>query len=466
MPRVSTIASRPALALTFLLLLGTTACGTTASGVLGVSVSGPQPATQSHGSRLPRITWSPSTASAPAATVASQPAVAPAGTAPPSLMPIVGSTSSTSSSAASKVTWGMFSVPSSPAPPLPGVSVLTLEFTWASAEPQPGVFDETYFSQQRAILAAYGAAGYTRVVLNFGMQTAPSWLLSLPGARFVNQNGVAWTADSTPNLVFDPVLRAYAAAYTAKVFAELGTSWYAIRVGGGPLGELAYPTVRNDAGNTVAPCPAQQPGFVCPYYWAFDATAQTLNPVPGWLPGQASPNGQAATFLNWYLDSLKNYQNWQIATVRAACPLCPIAVLYPSWGMRPGDFGAAVADNLGGASSAELNGEVQGGRDHQRQILGIVDPNTIVWGTWADNSGTVSWLAGLAAQRGLPLMGENGGPGATSKATALIANAETYGMKAAFWIRYGDPGTSDFLAGIAAGQPWRLRMWKGTDRLG
>ncbi|MFN2582308.1 MAG: beta-galactosidase, partial [Candidatus Dormibacteria bacterium] len=347
-----------------------------------------------------------------------------------------------------KPTWGMFSVPTSPVPSLPNVSVVVLEFTWSSAEPQQGVYNESYFSNLRNIIAAWQAAGIRQFVLNFGMHNAPSWLLNMPNGRLVDQHGVAWTGDNTPNLFFNATLRSYAADYTNKVFSELGTNWYAIRVGGGPLGELDYPTLRNDSNNSIDPCPSQRAGFVCPYYWAFDGAAQASDPVRGWLPGQSSPNGQASTFLNWYLDSLKNFQNWQVSTVRAACPSCPVAVLYPSWGMRSGDFQAAVNDNLAGASSPELNGEVQGGRDHQRQITGLTDANTIVWGTWCDNSGTVSWLAGLALQQHLPMMGENGGPGATSKATALISNALTYGMRAAFWIRYADPGTDTFLAGI------------------
>ena len=41
-----------------------------------------------------------------------------------------------------------------------------------------------------------------------------------------------------------------------------------------------------------------------PLLWAFDATAQAQNPVPGWRPGQPSPNGEARTFYYWYVDNL------------------------------------------------------------------------------------------------------------------------------------------------------------------
>lgn len=67
-----------------------------------------------------------------------------------------------------------------------------------------------------------------------------------------------------------------------------------LRLGGGHYGELSYP--RNGP-----------PGGV---YWAFDARATEKNPVPWWRPGQPSPNGEALTFLTWYLGALVDYQDW------------------------------------------------------------------------------------------------------------------------------------------------------------
>ena len=43
----------------------------------------------------------------------------------------------------------------------------------------------------------------------------------------------------------------------------------------------------------------------------------TVNPVPSWKPGAPSKNHTSArVFLNWYMNSLKNYHDWQIKTTR------------------------------------------------------------------------------------------------------------------------------------------------------
>ena len=59
--------------------------------------------------------------------------------------------------------------------------------------------------------------------------------------------------------------------------------------------------------------------------------------MPGWRPGDPSPRGEARKFLGWYLDMLTRYQNWQVRALRRSYD-GPVAMLYASWGMRPGDF--------------------------------------------------------------------------------------------------------------------------------
>src|SRR5439155_24884106 len=104
-----------------------------------------------------------------------------------------------------------------------------------------------------------------------------------------DQNANVYTGSDEPNLVWATEYRSLAAAYTAKVFNELGSDFYAVRVGGGHWGELTYPATFGSNGR------------VKNSYWAFDADAARSDPVPGWKPGQASPNGEASKFLNWYL---------------------------------------------------------------------------------------------------------------------------------------------------------------------
>jgi hypothetical protein len=347
--------------------------------------------------------------------------------------------------AAAAPTWGMFSVPA----PVPsgvfsgGVRALVVEMTWARAEPTDNRFDASYFQSVRNRVAAYRAAGY-KVVLNMGMHHAPPWLLAKPNARFVNQDGVRYTASDEPNLIFATTLRPYAQDYVNRVMKELGTNWYAVRVGGGHWGELTYPQLFDTRSNTNDPCPERPDGKLCNYYWAFDGAAKASNPVPTWKPGKPSPNGEAGRFINWYINSLTKYQNWQIGSLRTAGYTGSAAVLYPSWGVRSGQLAGAVSRNLDGSTSVEVNGELQRGFDHQRHIAAVTDSRAVVWGTWADKDGTLDWLASLARAHSpqLAVMGENAGPGTTARVDTAMREAQANNLTALFWVRYGEAHTS------------------------
>ncbi|MHA3702952.1 beta-galactosidase [Jatrophihabitans sp. YIM 134969] len=306
-----------------------------------------------------------------------------------------------------------------------GVSIGLIEMQWSVAEPAPGVYDTAYLRGIAAAIAAARASGYA-VTLNTGIQSAPAWLLAKPGAKFVNQDGQAYSGQLVPNLVFGKNLRTYARAYLTTVFRTLGTDFNVVRVGGGMYGELSYPYTF-DAQNLVTNS-----------YWAFDRNAAKSNPVPGWKPGDPSPHGEAATFLTWYLNALVDYQNWQVKVLRNAGYRGNVAVLYPSYGMRPGDFDKAVATDLSGTSSAEINGEVQRGYDMARQVGALTDRKAIVYGTWGENLAVVTYLAGLAHAKGLKVMAENAGPNSLPVIVAALQNAQANGLAAFYLIRASD----------------------------
>jgi hypothetical protein len=108
-------------------------------------------------------------------------------------------------------------------------------------------------------------------------------------------------------------------------------------------------------------------------------------PVPDWKPGTPSPgHASARQFLDWYLENLRNYHDWQIATVRRDFA-GPIYMMYPSTGgLRPGQLDAAIADDANGSTGPEKTGEVSRGYDTARFIAGITDPKVIVYSTWID----------------------------------------------------------------------------------
>jgi hypothetical protein len=304
-----------------------------------------------------------------------------------------------------------------------GAADVLVEMGWDQAEPVRGQFDERYLDRIADRVGRLRSMGYT-ISFNTGVHEAPAWLLKLPGARYVDQHGAAYTDSNEPNLVFGTAYRYLATRYLKKVFARLGGDFSIVRVGGGHWGELTYPFKVDPA-----------TGRLRNLYYAFDVNAKKSNPAPSWRPGQPSTRGQAGKFLNWYLNSLAAYQNWQITALRQAGFAGTAAVLYPSYGMRAGDFDRAVATNLGGTSSAEINGEVQRGYDAARQIAALKDRAVTVYGTWAEQADTVAYLAGLARAKGLRAMAETSHVCLPEQLPVVMAQARANDLAALYIVR-------------------------------
>ena len=306
-----------------------------------------------------------------------------------------------------------------------GVTVTLVEMSWAQAEPVAGHFDETYLRGIREQAARFRAAGFG-VALNTGLQDAPAWLLRMAGGRFVDQYGTGFTAAPVPNLVFGRSLRPYAQRYLTRVMQVMAPLVTLVRAGGGYWGELTYPYLFDRAGR------------VRNLYWAFDRQARADDPVPGWRPGDPSPHGEARRFLAWYLGALTAFQNWQVQALRTAGWRGRIAMLYPSHGMRAGDLAAAVATDLSGRSSAEINGEVQRGYAFARQVAALTDPKVVVYGTWGDNIAVMAYLAALARQHHRLVMVENAGGNDETDLDLALGAAARLRVSAFFLIRGTD----------------------------
>ena len=326
-----------------------------------------------------------------------------------------------------------------------GVDLVTLSVFWSRFEPVEGRVDPAYVAEVREALEAYREAG-VRVVLSTGVHHPPAWLLDRSHSRFVNQFGDVYASQESgkrvANMVFNGSLREQQQAYLGKLFEVFGTEFYGVRLGGGWFGELNYP----------------EPGYNgrSNGYWGFDAIASgevsglpagmTPNPVPGWVPGSASPNAEAARFAQWYLESLGHYHDWQIDTVREWYD-GRLLMMYPSWGIRPGQLDAAVAGNLAGDTPAERNGEIQRGFDFARYIAGIDDPRVVVYTTWlnADATGDdrddqrywspVKYLSHLATDRSqtLAVMGENTGRDSTQQMSLTFDQAREHDLIGIVW---------------------------------
>jgi len=327
-----------------------------------------------------------------------------------------------------------------------GINAKVVRLSWKDYFPQRDQSNAKYLQSKRDEFTTLHSAGF-QVIADLGLHDIPPWVhLQFTDNRYVDQFGDSYNPgipdSGDANLVFNPQLRQAAEQYVADVFKELGTQIDMVRLGWGHWGELTYPEEK-DHGHTNC-------------YWAFDALALQSNPVPTWRPGQPSPNGEAGKFLNWYLDRLVDFQNWQIATVRGHFA-GPLLMLYPSWGIRPGQIDAAIAGNLSGRTSAEINGEMQRGYDFVRQINAIHDPGVVVTCTWLDADGSnddgpnqqlwspIHYLATLADAHQPPLakFGENTGQGSPAKMDFSMRQVQRFGLRGLEWFsenELGKPG--------------------------
>jgi len=346
-----------------------------------------------------------------------------------------------------------------------GWRVAIISIGWDLFEPKQGVINRAYVDEIARKKQAFRKLGY-ELQVDFGIQYAPEWVFKLPQGRYRNQYGDEFKTGecgkNVPNVVFNAGVRQAISNYFNEIFIRLGTDWDFVRLGCAKYGELNYPQ-------------AKYRGYTnC--YWAFDDLAQGKTaglpsgispcPVPGWRPGLPSPlHASARTFAGWYLDCLKNYQDWQIATVRRwyGGDLC---LLYGSAGLRPDWLESAIIHDLSGITSAEMNGEIQQGYDWTRMIGSLKDPKAIVYCTWIDGTlqnhktfdddsrdpnrwSPVHWQVSLARTNPLKLRvwGENTGRNNRETMRATFEYLKRYNLMGVMWAfepdLFADPNPND-----------------------
>ena len=349
-----------------------------------------------------------------------------------------------------------------------GADIVVIDLAWDRAEPKAGEFSDAYLGEIRRQIATCRKLGYG-IALDLGFQYPPAWAFDLPGGRYINQFGEAFASkavgEEVPNAVFSQAVRDAQEAYLKRVFERLGKDFAFVRLGWMKYGELAYPAAKA-GGRTNC-------------YWAYDDLAQgkadgrpagvPTCPVPGWRPGEASPgHAKAKAFLDWYLSALRDYHDWQIHTTRKYTP-APLAMLYPSWGMRPASAGKAIAADLDGSTPAERTGEVQRGLDFRGLVAGIRDPRVYVYCTWLDSSPSFGrddeadrerwspahYLAVLAAEHrpALQAWGENTGGGDAATVALCFERIRAYGYRGLLWAFERDlyDGTAPEMRDVAEG---------------
>jgi hypothetical protein len=328
---------------------------------------------------------------------------------------------------------------------------------WSAFAPRQGAINQHYVAQLRAEIQRYAAAGM-RIILGPGLGYVPSWVFGLNAStRFVDQYGNVWyggAGENVPDPVWDPAVRQAQHTFLAELGASLsGLPISAVRAGGLLNGELRYPPATSHNS-----------------YWAFDRDAQAQSPVPGWRPGDPG-KAQATAFVNWYLGSLTVYQNALVTATKQAFPAANVMVLYPAWGIRPGQIEQAVNGDLDGSSPAELNGALSEGLDWASQVASLPVGTTVYTtdlgapdqGPGVTGEAPVFYLASLAAPRKLPLAGENAGLDTAVTLDRCVQRARQLGLTDMLWMneaslysaRAVDPTLADL--GQAAHQLGQVR---------
>jgi hypothetical protein len=310
-----------------------------------------------------------------------------------------------------------------------GVRSVTINVGWQNAEPEQGVFNRAYLSLVTTQIVAARAQGFS-VVLDPGLQYAPSWVFALPGqTRFIDQYGDAFggTADSgnnVPNGVTNTAVRAAEGAYLQGLANGLpaGSLSY-VRAGGGADGELRYPDPTYNGHSNL--------------WWAYDAQAQAASPVPGWVPGSGTPE-EAASFLAAYNQNLIDYGAWLVSTTEAAFNT-KVLLLLPGWGERPG-----VADEEANSLLTLGDDEFNYGADWAGQLAAVTDKaDTVAYTTYLDGQAfdsavtgeaPIAYLASLAVANGMAVGGENTGNGTVSTLEQMATSAKMYNLVIVNWM--------------------------------
>jgi hypothetical protein len=310
------------------------------------------------------------------------------------------------------------------------------EFNWASFEPTQGVLSPSYLATMKSELASYQAAGQ-KVTLGLGLQNPPSWVLSMPNSKYVDQNG---NTSTEANFVFSQAVRTAAASYLALVNKSLPLSnFWAIRLTSGGDGEMLYP-----GGGA---------------YWAFDqaaltgtglASGMTRNPDPSWKPGTAGlTQAQISTWVNWYIGGLDNVTSWQMQTLSGLGFTGYYETVTPGSGTRPDGLTQTEQQNLSNDGTtgvgavwnlyyAQLSNKTNviayissvadqsGGNDSCQAS----DTSLALTSTTMDSWSATRWISRIAVANNLPVGGENPGYGLPASLDSFYTNTSSTGMMA------------------------------------
>lgn len=310
-----------------------------------------------------------------------------------------------------------------------GIRLREIELQWGRYEPQDGVWDAAYAQAMRGEFDKARAAGY-ELILDFGLQYPPEWAKELSPWR--DQYGNVYKDQI--NAVWSLAVRARVERYIERVFNDMGTDFYGIRVGSGGWIETVYP--------------ANAPGFTHSY-WAFDDSAMATNPVPQWRPGDPSPNDEARRFYEWYLNGLIDAVNWQHNVIRRQFN-GNILQLFPGLGVRPQGWEPLIAANLKPEGALGVDA-AERGAVYDRIVAGITQKERLIivstslgdssaTAPWVDPTSqdplkwsSAQWIAHIADSYGLPKWAENTGGNDLTTMRTVFGQLDAFDYDALLW---------------------------------
>lgn len=126
-----------------------------------------------------------------------------------------------------------------------------------------------------------------------------------------------------------------------------------------------------------------------------------------------------------------------------------LAMMYPSWGIRPGQVDLAIESDLEGSTNPEINGELQRGFDFERFVAGIRDQRVALYTTWLEapfgddtSSDPADWtpghyLAHLASAKDLEVWGETSGQNSYADMQRCFERMQQFNIRVLMWAFHG-----------------------------
>jgi hypothetical protein len=168
-------------------------------------------------------------------------------------------------------------------------------------------------------------------------------------------------------------------------------------------------------------------------------------------------------FYDWYVKTLTNFQNWQIAELRKHFS-GQLDVLYAGKGLLMGQLSDVLNNDLHGDSYTETGSGLYAGSLYERHIAGLpADPGISIFLTGvegpsadkvADNSpypidwSAAHWLATLAHANGRPIWGENTGRNNPDQMRLTFTRMRVNGFTGIMWgfesELYANPNPSSY----------------------